>query len=557
MPDFPSVRDIQAYARALQGYGNGSPLMQPGQAPMTVPTGQKPRLKMMNNGEIRILGVTDAAVLFPPLNPLQPIGQAPQQGVVGRPWDYPPGWNTRVTPRSGYEFGFGTLKALANGYDVLRGLIERVKDKVISQPWAVLPKSERGQPAKKKDKRCLEIEAFLRYPDKMHTWADWSRTLLEQVIVYDAPAIWLRPDRKGDLYGLEILDGSMISPKIMADGRLPPPDIGPAYQQVIKSGLPAVDYIQPVPRGTPVPVDPSGWPMPELLYKPRNPRVDSLYGFGPVEQMITTINIAIRREAFLLTYYTDGSTPDMIFTTPAVWTTQDIANFKMWWDSVLAGNLGNRRGTMFVPDGAKPIDTKEKALTDQTDEWLMRVMCFFLGLSPLPFIKAMNRATAQTHQQQGEEEGARVFDAWFKDLLDHIILLKWGFDDIEFRWEEQESTQPSEQAVIDVALVNAKIYHPDEIRAKRGDDAMTDDLRAQMDMPNYNGNANSTVLPPDQQAEEDQRNQAANEAKAKALAAAPKVEPAAKDVFVDVGATNVIIGGETVAKTVRKAEVRV
>src|SRR5208282_2599480 len=144
----------------------------------------------------------------------------------------------------------------------------------------------------------------------------------------------------------------MFSPKIMADGRLPPPDVGPAYQQVIKTGLPAVDYILPVPFGQRAPEDPSnpGWPMPELLYKPRNPRVDSPYGCGPVEQMITTINISLYRESFFLQYYVSGSIPNTVFTCPPTWTPQDIANFKVWWDSVLAGNTANRSGgAMFVP----------------------------------------------------------------------------------------------------------------------------------------------------------------------------------------------------------------
>jgi len=105
--------------------------------------------------------------------------------------------------------------------------------------------------------------------------------LMDQVLVYDAPAVWLRPTYGGDLYSLEIIDGSLVAPKIMADGRLPPPEFGPAYQQVIK-GLPAIDYIQPVPVGTPVPLDPTGQPFPELYYRPKNPRVTTVYGFSPV-----------------------------------------------------------------------------------------------------------------------------------------------------------------------------------------------------------------------------------------------------------------------------------
>jgi hypothetical protein len=57
---------------------------------------------------------------------------------------------------------------------------------------------------------------------------------------------------------------------------------------------------------------------------------------------------------------------------PADWNPDQIKAFKLWWDSMLEGNTGARRGTMFVPAGAKPIDTKEAALKDEYDEWLAR-----------------------------------------------------------------------------------------------------------------------------------------------------------------------------------------
>lgn len=518
---YPSQADVAAYGASLRS-GGRAPLYTPGVLVRTPePGAMKPRLKLMNNGEIRILGADSAAALFAPQNPLQPIAQGRDSMGIGRPWDYPVGINTWVRPRSAQPIGFPTLKALADGYDVLRGLIERVKDKMVTAPWAILPKDRRA----KRDSRCDVIQEFLQSPDRMNTWTDWARMLIEQVIVYDAPAIYLRRKMNNQLFAMEIIDGSLIAPKIMADGRLPPPDVGPAYQQVLK-GLPAVDYVRPVPFGQPIPRDPSGQEFPELLYKPRNPRVDSVYGFSPVEQMITTINIALRREAYLLNYYTDGSTPDMIFTCPADWTSTEIADFKVWWDSVLSGNLANRRGTMFVPDGATPIDTKEKALTDQTDEWLIRVMCFFMGLNPMPFLKQMNKGQEKTHHDEAAKEGLGPWQHWFTDLFNVVIPAMWGYTDLEFRWEEEESTNPLEQATIDGILVDKKIYHPDELRAKRGDDAMPDDMRMEMDLATFSATPNATILPDEQQAAKDDAAQALAAAKPAPVVAPQK--PAAK-----------------------------
>ena len=444
---------------------------------------------------IAILGADAGNALFPPQQPLQPIAQPLGDAAVGRPWDFPIGWNTRVTPRTG-KIPFKTLREMAapeTGYDVLRLLIERVKDKLLSQTWNVVPRDKQKKP----DARCAELEEFFAYPDKVNTFNDWSRMLLEQVLVYDAPAVWLRPTRGGELYSLEIMDGSLISPKIMADGRLPPPEYGPAYQQVLK-GLPAVDYIQPVPLGQPVPLDPSGQPFPELLYKPRNPRIDSLYGYGPVEQIMTTVYIAHAREQYFLEYYKNGSTADLLVSVPETWNPDQIGQFQNLWDSILKGNLANRRGTRFIPGGMTPYDTKEKVLTDEADQWLIRICCFAFGLNPMPFIKQMNKGQEQTHHEEAIQEGLEPWQKWFTDFIDRIIALKFGYRDLTFRWREDDPVDPVDQAKIDASDVLSAIYHPDEIRAKRGDEPMDQTMRADLAYTNFRS-ALGTVPPPDAQ----------------------------------------------------------
>lgn len=475
-----------------------------------------PRMTLRQRIGIMILGADAGSILFPPQQPLQPIAQPVTYGGIGRQWDYPVGFNTRVPPRSGAGVTFATLKTLADGYDVLRIMIERVKDKVNAQDWTIGMRDEKAQ----RDPACDEIQAFFEYPDKLHTWDDWLRMLMEQVLVYDAPAVWLRPTRGGDLYSLEIIDGSLVSPKIMADGRLPPPEFGPAYQQVLK-GLPAVDYVQPLPKGQPIPLDPTGQPFPELYYKPRNIRVDSVYGFSPVEQIIRTIQIGIAQEDWLRDYFLHGATPDLLLGVPETWNPSQIAQMQDFWDSLLVGNLVNRRGTRFIPGGVKPIDTKEKALMDSAvQEWLVRVMCFSLGLNPMPFVRMMNKGQEETHHSEAKEEGLRPWLEWVANFVNVLIALKWGRRDLVFRWDEEDGTDPQTQATIDKILTDAKVYHPDEIRARRGEAPMPDEMREQMNMATFAATSNATALPADQQAAADERASAAAEAAAARLAAA-------------------------------------
>jgi hypothetical protein len=58
---------------------------------------------------------------FGPLAPITPL--APPQ-VSGRQWDYPSGYNLATTPRIYEPLSLHTLRGLAEGYDLLRLVIE-------------------------------------------------------------------------------------------------------------------------------------------------------------------------------------------------------------------------------------------------------------------------------------------------------------------------------------------------------------------------------------------------------------------------------------------------
>lgn len=462
--------------------------------------------RMANAWRYLVSGVSDPKAFFSPQQPLLPQAQEPAAGVVGRQFDYASGYNQLTPPRANEAITFATLKAMADGYDFLRLLIETRKDQIATMKWSIGPRDE----AQDRDARCDALQAFWNCPDGDHSWPEWSRMVMEQMLVLDAVSLYCEPDRAGRLHALRVIDGATIARKLTIDGRAPRYNEGPAYQEVIK-GLPAVDYIQPPPFGEVVMDDALGVPMPELIYKPRNIRTDRVYGYSPVEQIVTTVNIALRRQYSQLSYYTDGSTPDLIFSVPENWNPAQIAQFQEWWNSILAGNLENRRGTMFVPGGVKPTDTKDRVLMDKYDEWLARICCFAFSVSPTAFVAQTNRATAEDETKRALEEGFLPVLSWLVDLVEYVHRVKFGITDLTLRWEESEEIEPKTQAEIDVALTTAKIYHPDEIRQRRGDDPMAPELRDQMNVATFNSAANATQLTPEQQAEADARAELAAE----------------------------------------------
>lgn len=397
-------------------------------------------------------GITTALTGKAPdwFGPSEPITGVAPEGTAGRQFDYGTGVNLNNTPRQGELYGFAVMRALADSSDLLRVIIERRKDQIVRMDWVIKVKDKAGTVGDESatpDPRCDLVEEFFRFPDREHDWATWLRMLLEDLLVIDAPTVYPRKTKGGELYSLDPIDGATIKRVLDTYGRTPMGN-EVAYQQILK-GMPAVDYT-----------------FDELFYLPRNPRTHKVYGYSPVEQIINIITLALNRQTYQTSYYTHGSTPDLIFEVPAEWSSEQTQQFSDWWNNLLSGNLQERRRTQFVPKGAKPIDTKEKALTDQADEWIARVACFAFGISPHGFVKEVNRATAETAQQASQSEGLAPLMMWVKSMMDRIICVYFG-SDLEFIWQSDEMVSPKDQADIDVKYVTAKILTEDEVRSKR------------------------------------------------------------------------------------------
>src|SRR5215469_15124358 len=222
--------------------------------------------------------------IFSPSYPLVP----PERERV-RLWDFPVGYNTLYTPRSYESIGFEELRALAEAHDITRLAIETRKDQIEKLEWTIKPRNE-ARVTSEAAARIKRLTDFWCAPDGVQSFATWLREVLEDVLVLDAPAFEIRRNRGGDIIGLDIVDGATIKVLLDDTGRRPQPP-APAYEQVI--------------HGRP-------WRLltgDELLYLPRNRRPHKAYGFSPVEQIVTTVNIGLRRQAMQLQHFTEGNVP--------------------------------------------------------------------------------------------------------------------------------------------------------------------------------------------------------------------------------------------------------
>ncbi len=385
---------------------------------------------------------------------LQP-GIAPEPvapDAVGQRFDYPLALNTQFSPRANEVVSFVQLRALADNYDLLRLVIETRKDQISRLDWRIRARSvgcSSPQSSLAGGEGAEQLERFFRKPDRKNNWQSWLRALVEDLLVIDAPTIFVRRTMGGEVYALELIDGATIKRVVDAQGRTPDAPL-PAYQQVLK-GFPAVDYN----------VD-------ELVYAPRNLRNHKLYGFSPVEQVLTSVNIAIRRQVHQLQYYTEGNVPEAMIGVPDGWTPEQIKIFQQHWDALLEGNSGARRHVRFVPGGMNIAFTKDPHLKDEYDEWLARVICYAFSLSPTAFVRQQNHATAQTVQAVAVQEGLLPLMSWVKDLVDGLLADFFAAEDYEFVWVDGREPDPLVQAQIDQIYLNAGVLSVEEVRAGLG-----------------------------------------------------------------------------------------
>lgn len=396
--------------------------------------------------------------------PGTPLPQQAPAGTDPRALDYGSYVNLSYSPRATEQVSFDQLRSLADAYWLVRIIIETRKDQATKLEWHLGLKPKSGETQQQSnlrtegDPRVKKLTEFFKRPDGIHNWQTWLRMLIEDLLVTDAVTILPWRTRGGDLYKLVPVDGATIKPVLNPMGIRPEhPEV--AYQQVIK-GLILAELTSK-----------------DLIYVPRNPRTNKIYGYPPVEQFILMINLGIRRALHQLDYYTEGTVPEAVVQIPDGWSSDQIKQFQTWFDSALAGNSAARRRMTFVPSlgGSNAIQwAKDPKLTDEMDELLARAACFAFSIPPTAFVKQNNRATAQQANESATREGLEPLKLWVKDLIDYIIQSPdfFGESKVEFTWDDEPNIDKVKQAQIDDLDIRNGKRSIDELLVRDGYDAI-------------------------------------------------------------------------------------
>lgn len=414
-------------------------------------------------------------------SPQQPIRVVAQQNVGLRSWDFTPGINQQFTPRGDTAISFGQLWNVSNSFDLCRLMIETRKDQVVNRPWAFRVKPKPGETKKQRlareasDPDIPFLTEFWARPDGVHRFDIWIRMFLEQLLVFDAPCIYpvrnvlgdIIPSQLGVNGGFRLISGTTITPLVDAQGFRPAPP-WPAYQQIIL-GSPTDTLAAAKVAGK---QDKREFTADQLIYAPRNPRVDSRWGFGPVEQIITTLSIASNFQTSARDAYVSGNVPEGLLPMPESWTMQQIKDFQTWFDSMLAGNLARKRRMIMIPATEKGAQFSKESIivSPVVSEYVTRVVAFAFSVSPQNLLKQVNRGTAKESTDVAQIEGLEPVLKHVENVVNDCVQVLRPGTAAEFAYQDEREMDPLKQAQTDQIYISTGTYTRNEIREARGDD---------------------------------------------------------------------------------------
>jgi hypothetical protein len=455
--------------------------------------------QMRQAGNNTTYGQTDALPRNPitptvPFSPGMPIipGAINPVGDNGRPdprrYEYQVAQNINITETK--LVPFKTLRAAADQIDILRRCIEVIKSKVVGLDWDIVLAEDaseklineiggtRVRAMNEARQRFTEditrLRSFWEQPDKANgiVFADWLNIALEEVLVIDALAIWPQKAVNGDLYGLQILDGSTIKPLIDDRGMRPMPPY-PAFQQILY-GFPRSEFTAP----TEIETTDGEFTSDELSYLIKNRRTTSVYGYSPTERALALADIYLRRQQWLRAEYTDGVTPELLMKTDANFGNNPdlLRAYENIFNDELAGQTEQRKRVRLLPTGMEPVqfDGYGERFKDTLDNYLVHSICGHYGVLPSEIGFSAKGGLGQSGLQEGEAMSGEMLGAnptviWLSKMLTNLSYVYLGMPrELEFKFMPSKRDDAESKARSrDIELKNGSITL-NELRSESG-----------------------------------------------------------------------------------------
>jgi hypothetical protein len=367
--------------------------------------------------------------------------------------------NDRLVP-------FSTLRDVADHVDVIRRCIEVRKAHLTSLSWdvvisgstieAVMADENVGpgrasQIARDKYQQAIaDAAGFWQRPDRLNglDFGSWLAMLLEEQLVIDALSIYPHMTLGGELHSFEILDGATIKPLLDGRGAVPQPP-SPAYQQILW-GFPRGEFTASTDDLA------AEYLADRLVYRPRNRRTWTPYGYSQVEQALSFADLYLKRMAWVRSEFADGVMPAAIIESDADMTPEQRASYEQHLNDELSGQTAERHRFTLLPKGFKVAKGSEFAERYQSDydEFLIKCMCMCFDVMPTEIGFPPKGGLGGKGHQEGEESTTyrkqmRPDVLWLSGIINELSWNYLGMPrEIEFSflgYEVEDQMQVEQQ----------------------------------------------------------------------------------------------------------------
>ena len=382
---------------------------------------------------------TDPLVAFGPGRPIYPAPLDPRrpgtQRAEPRRYEYPVSWNLHTSAQHGRLLEWKILRDFADRIDMVRRCIELRKSELVSIDWDITidqkalnrvmaatdEKNEARAARTLRDKYEDDIERLVRFwqqpdPVNLDGWDDWLSMALEEHFVLDALTIYPRMTLGGDLFALEILDGSTIKPLLDYRGGRPMPP-APAYQQILY-GFPRGEF-----TASDSTLVEGEYGADQLVYRPRVRRTFTPYGMSNTEQALMAGALYAKRQKWLGDEYDEGTTPRTWMRTDSDYSPDNLRAYESVLNDELAGDNAERMRAKLLNRGFDPVEMKqfEEMYKPDFDEHLIRLLCVHFDVMPTEIGFPPRHGLGGKGHQEGEEN--TTYRKAIKPLLGWLVSI--------------------------------------------------------------------------------------------------------------------------------------
>lgn len=274
------------------------------------------------------------------MGPGSPLGNLPtargrDAETEPRTFQYPTNVNATIAPRAAYNLmPFTQLRDYAEAVPEVAECIRIITEEIKAFKPRIID-------AQKNEVKDSSLDWMIEKPDRFNPWPVWLSRFLYNVLVYDAGAVHTPRARDNSITALRVIDGSTLFLMVDEYGELPTPP-APAFSQILYG----------VPRNY--------FNTHQIWYRPRHLRADAPYGRSPIEDCLPAVRVLARMWGYQESWYTEGTTPDTMLTSPEKWTPEQILQFEADFNARMAGNTEERAGRVrFLPPGVQSLATKD------------------------------------------------------------------------------------------------------------------------------------------------------------------------------------------------------